>query len=272
MPVVYLPHGGGPWPFMQDSVLANARMYAKMTEYLEALPSVAPTEPEAILVISAHWEEREPTVMSAPSPTMLYDYSGFPPETYEIVWPAPGCPELALAIIELLEDAGIGCAADGTRGFDHGVFVPLKVAYPEPFIPTVQLSLRGDLDPRAHVEMGQALAPLRERGVFMIGSGMSYHNMQQLMGSIRRGPNTGEVIESSVVFDEWLCETAMLEPSARRARLIDWEKAPGARLAHPREEHLLPLHVIAGAAEDDSATLAYRDVILGAQVSAIHFG
>jgi aromatic ring-opening dioxygenase catalytic subunit (LigB family) len=272
MPVVFLPHGGGPWPFTHDPIVGNPEMYARMTKYMTRLNIVPPVKPRAILLISAHWEASVPTVMTAKLPPMLYDYSGFPPETYQVQWPAPGAPALAGDIQSRLQNAGFPHAGNTHRGFDHGAFVPLKLAYPRAEIPTLQLSLVRGLDADTHFRIGQALQPLRDEGVFIVGSGMSYHNMGKLMANFRRPSWEMTRLDDAREFDEWLAESVSMEPSRRRTRLIEWEKAKSARSAHPREEHLIPLHVIAGAAAADTATLPYRDTILGAQVSAVHFG
>jgi aromatic ring-opening dioxygenase catalytic subunit (LigB family) len=266
MPAVFLPHGGGPWPFMDLDRMGMAGSYVQMERYLRQLGVVAPVAPRAILMVSAHWEEPSPTVMGAPSPPMFYDYSGFPPETYEIQWPAPGAPEVAERTRELLEAAGIASATDLTRGFDHGTFVPMMLAYPNADLPTFQLSLKRGLNPRDHLAMGRALQPLRDEGVFIIGSGMSYHNMGGFFGRV---PTVGD---DSARFDDWLVETAASEADTRDTRLAEWERAPAARACHPREEHLLPLMVVAGAAGDDAGTVPYRDVVMNAHVSATHFG
>lgn len=270
MPAVFLPHGGGPWPFMDDSIMGTPGMWDEMASYMRELSMVPPRTPDAVLVVSAHWEERVPTVMSAERPPMYYDYYGFPEETYQIEWPAPGASELALEIRDALEAAGISSAVNDVRGYDHGTFVPLMLTYPEANIPTTQLSLKAGLDPREHIELGRVLEPLRDRGVFIVGSGMSYHNMRDFM-THRRGGNT-RIAYHSQSFDEWLAETMELDVSTRETRLVEWEQAPSGRASHPREEHLLPLHVIAGAAGEDPATVPYRDVVMGAHVSAVHFG
>jgi aromatic ring-opening dioxygenase catalytic subunit (LigB family) len=194
---------------------------------------------------------------------MLYDYYGFPPESYRITWPAPGDPTLAARVRELLSSAGFDTAADAQRGFDHGTFVPLKLTYPQADVPTVQLSLKRGLDPKEHLAIGRALRPLRDEGVFIVGSGMTYHNLRAFHASAR------PIAES---FDAWLRETIALPASERDARLMQWESAPAARQAHPREEHLLPLMVIAGAAGDDRGTVAYNGTIVGLRLSAHHFG
>jgi aromatic ring-opening dioxygenase catalytic subunit (LigB family) len=233
--------------------------WERMADWLRALPASLPEAPKALLVISGHWEAPTPTVTSGEKPELIYDYYGFPPQTYELKWPAPGQPALAKRVVELLGEA----RADPKRGFDHGVFIPLKVAFPDAQIPTVQLSMRG-LDPAAHLAMGRALAPLRDEGVLIIGSGMSYHNMQ---GFFR--PRS---LQKSEAFDAWLGETIAADAKTREARLIDWVSAPNARDCHPREEHLVPLFVAAGAAGDDRGQQVFRDQVMGVVVSAARFG
>ena len=134
--------------------------------------------------------------------------------------------------MQLLAEAGIAAKGDGRRGFDHGTFIPFKVSWPDADVPTIQLSLKSGLDPREHLEIGRALAPLRDEGVLILGSGMSYHNMRDF------GTTTAH--RASLVFDAWLKEAATADPETRALRLGDWTAAPGARHAHPREEHLIP--------------------------------
>ena len=267
---VFLPHGGGPWPFIDGSKFGSASMYAQMRTYLEGLSASAGGSVQALLLVSAHWEAPVPTVMTAARPGMLYDYYGFEPKAYEVQWPAPGAPELAADVRRRLSDAGFDTAEDAERGFDHGTFVPMKLAYPNAEVPCLQLSLQAGLDPAVHFEIGRALAPLRQSGVFIVGSGMSYHNLPAFRAHLQGGETTIE--DDSRRFDDWLAETMAMAPDARRARLLDWASAPGARQSHPREEHLLPLMVAAGAAENEVAAMPYRDQIMGAHVSAVHFG
>lgn len=261
MPAIYLPHGGGPWPFVEVPFGDPAEL-ASLATYLRSVPAFAPTPPRAVLVISAHWEERVPTLMTSSAPPMLYDYYGFPPESYTITWPAPGEPALARRIRGLLTQAGIESAENADRGFDHGTFVPLKLAFPQADVPTVQLSLVRGLDPAQHLAIGRALAPLRDEGVLIIGSGMSYHNLRAF------GPRAAPISEA---FDAWMREAVTKPRAERDARLTTWASAPAARQAHPREEHLLPLMVVAGAAGDDRAEIAFDGTILGLRLSAVHF-
>jgi aromatic ring-opening dioxygenase catalytic subunit (LigB family) len=262
LPVVFLPHGGGPWPFV-DLPMGSKAEQAELAQYLRSVAKVPQSPLKAVLVISAHWEEAVPTVMSGRHPPMLYDYYGFPPESYEINWPAPGEPALAHRVRALLSGAGFESAENAERGFDHGTFVPLKLAYPNADLPTVQLSLKRGLDPQEHLALGRASAPLRDEGIFIVGSGMTFHNLRAF------GPQSSVAAEA---FDGWLREAATLEHTQRDRLLSDWTSAPSARLAHPREEHLLPLLVVAGAAGADRGTLTYNGTILELRLSAYHFG
>ena len=238
--------------------------WTAMGEYLRTLPATLPEPPRAIVVISGHWEERAFAFTGAAGhPGLIFDYYGFPPETYRLTWPAPGAPWLAERGAELLRAAGLPAAIDPERGFDHGVFVPLKVMFPQAEVPVVQMSLHASLDPALHLAAGEALAPLRDEGVLVLGSGMSFHNLRA-MGDLR-------VTEPSAEFDRWLANAAAEMPAERAARLARWAEAPHARLCHPREEHLLPLMVAAGASREPGAR-DYGEVVLGGAVSAFRFG
>ncbi len=263
MPVVYLPHAGGPYSYVD---LGRPREEVDaVVDYWRNIATSLPEKPRALVVISAHWEATVPTVMTSSRPPMLYDYYNFPPASYEIQWPAPGAPDVAARVRELLGAAGIETATDDDRGFDHGTFVPLGRSFPDADVPTLQLSLRSDLDPERHLAIGRALAPLRDEGVLILGSGMSYHNMRGFF----RGEGQASADER---FDAWLQATVAKPRADRDAALAEWTKAPDARDVHPREEHLLPLMVVAGAAGDDAATVPFSGSIFGKRVSAVHFG
>lgn len=258
-PSLFIPHGGGPCFFMPDP----AGTWTKMGHYLRTLPATLPEAPRAILVISGHWEERAFAFTGASEhPGLIFDYYGFPPETYQLTWPAPGAPWLAERGTELLREAGLPTAIDPERGFDHGVFVPLKVMFPEAEVPVVQMSLHASLDPTLHFAAGEALAPLREQGVLVLGSGMSFHNLRA-MGDPR-------VAEPSRQFDRWLTDATAADAGERAEKLGRWAEAPFARLCHPREEHLLPLMVAAGASREPGMH-DYGDMVLGGAVSAFRF-
>ena len=267
-PTLFIPHGGGPCFFMEWT---PPDAWERQRAFLESLPRALPERPKALLVISGHWEEPVFTVQTNPAPPLLFDYYGFPPETYQLTWPAKGDPALAARVRALLEGAGLKTGEDVERGYDHGVFVPLKVAFPEADIPTVQLSLRADLDPQAHLAAGRALEPLRDEGILIIGSGNSYHNMAVMMRAMRSGGGNGA--PRGLDFDRWLTAAVTeTDPQKRNTMLAQWDKAPGARDSNPREEHLIPLHVATGAAGDDPGIKILDDHIMGAVESAFRFG
>lgn len=232
--------------------------------YLQGFAETLAERPRAILAISGHWEEQVPTVNAGTHPSLLFDYNGFPQHTYELTWPAAGDPELAARVRALLLAAGVDSGSDAVRGWDHGVFVPLKVMYPAAEIPLVQLSLQRSLDPAMHLAIGRALKPLREEGVLILASGQSYHNMRGFFGGSSPDPD-------AEAFDAWLRET-IVDAAARDAGLTRWMDAPGAREAHPREEHLLPLMVAAGAATGEPATVHFHGHGLGKPISGFRFG
>jgi len=238
--------------------------YASLIDSLQAIPDQLPCKPSAIAMVSAHWETNGAIgVMSNPRPSMLYDYYGFPDHTYAIQYPAPGDPQLASRIIQLLVDAGIPSQADPSRGFDHGAFVPLHIMYPHADIPVVQVSIDAGFEPEAHLAMGRALAPLRDENVLIVGSGLSYHNLREIR-SIGAEP--------SAQFDAWLQQVLVQGPPDQRSELLrHWTLAPAARRAHPREDHLIPLMVAVGAAEDEAATCIYHDRSTFAQITASSF-
>ncbi|MGZ5217171.1 MAG: DODA-type extradiol aromatic ring-opening family dioxygenase [Caldimonas sp.] len=264
LPTFYLTHGGGPWPWMPGPA---ADAHARLAEDLRRVPRLAGGKPRAVLMVSAHWEAPEFSLMTHPRPPILYDYSNFPADTYRVTYPAPGAPpELVEKTEALLRAAGIAVRRDPARGFDHGTFVPMHVAWPQADVPILQLSLKRGLDPSEHLAAGRALAPLRDEGVLVVGSGSSFHNLRAL------GP---EGKEPSAAFDAWLSDTLLGdEPEQRSAALTAWEAAPAARQSHPREEHLLPLMVAAGAAGNDCATRLHHqsDFFGSATVSSFMFG
>ncbi len=263
LPTYFIPHGGGPCFFMDWSPIGPADTWTGMDAFLRGMIQDVP-RPRAILVISAHWEAPAFTVNTAAQPSLLFDYYGFPEHTYRLQYPAPGDPALALRIHQLIAEAGLPVAAIDDRGLDHGVFVPLLLIHPPADIPVVQLSLREGLDPAEHIRLGEALAPLRDDGVLIIGSGMSYHDVRALM--------RGNSARDAQTFDDWLTRAATADAGTRNAALIDWSRAPAARAAHPREEHLLPLMVVSGAAGEDRGTRIYSEPIVGNRVSAYRFG
>lgn len=259
-PVLFLPHGGGPLPILGD------KGHEKMVSFLKEIASEL-GEPSAILVISAHWEEEQATITSNSHPGIIYDYYGFSAEAYKIQYAAPGNPELANEIYALLTASGVPARLDEQRGFDHGLFVPLKLMFPQARIPCIQLSLLKNLNPRMHIALGKAIASLRERNILIIGSGMSFHNLKTFFSSDIDSSKENDA------FDHWLIETCThpeILSEEREQRLIEWEKAPFARFCHPREEHLLPLHVCYGiaCAGTPIAKVVFNEEIMGKKVTS----
>jgi aromatic ring-opening dioxygenase catalytic subunit (LigB family) len=271
LPTFYLSHGGGPWPYMNGSLRQH---YGKLETSLETLPRQLGAEPTAILVVSGHWEERDFAVMASPAPPMVYDFGGFPEYLYHVRYPAAGSPQLAERIESLIQDAGLPTHLDPVRGFDHGTYSLLAVTHPEADIPVLQVSIRSDYDPELHLALGRALSPLRDEGVLIIGSGSSYHNLSALVPE-RIGFYPNKFREESAQFDSWLRKTLTEFSSRQRLeRLLDWERAPSARAVHPQEDHLVPLHVAVGAAEDEPAHVIYaQDDLFGKiTMSSYRFG
>ena len=234
LPTYFISHGGGPWPWLDGEY---RRQYDRLDASLQGLARDVGTKPRAILVVSGHWEEDRFTVQSGEQPGMIYDYGGFPEHTYRIRYASPGAPEVARRVQELLGKAGIEVALDAERGYS----------------------------PRDHLEVGRALRPLRDEGVLIVASGLSYHNLRAFGPAAR---------EPSQAFDGWL-DKALAAPAEERIKLLTrWDAAPASRIAHPREDHFIPLHVALGAAEDEPAYRVYheRDFMGGVTASSYRFG
>jgi aromatic ring-opening dioxygenase catalytic subunit (LigB family) len=217
---------------------------------VNCLGAIAPRlrRPSAIVVVSAHWEEDVPTLTSGEHPGLIYDYFGFPEAAYQIRYPCPGDPALAVRMQALLHGAHGPARLDPRRGFDHGLFVPLKLLFPGADIPCVQLSLLNSLSPGEHLALGRQLRGLNQENLLVIGSGFTFHNLREFFRSA-----TSETQAMNEAFEAWLvetCSSASISEAERVQRLLHWEQAPYARYCHPREEHLLPLHVCYGLAQE----------------------
>lgn len=258
LPALFIPHGGGPSFFMTGERKA---MFEDTEFFLRDLHLMLPEAPQAILLVTAHWETEVPSFTGAAHPELIYDYYGFPEHTYALTYPAPGAPELAERARQCLANAGLPARVDPVHGWDHGVFIPLKVMYPQAQIPVVAMSLHHSLDPALHVALGEALRPLRDQGVLIVGSGMSYHNLRQFF----------QATEASHQFHAWL-KSALSQSSVQRAEaLSQWAAAPGGRASHPREEHLLPLMVASGAGSDAPGRLIWEGDVVGTALGAWAF-
>lgn len=239
LPSLYVSHGS------PMTALAPGQVGPRLAQIGQALP-----RPRAIVVASAHWLATRPLVGAAARPDTVHDFGGFPPELYTLQYPAPGDPALAAEIQQLLDTAGLPALQDPTRGLDHGVWVPLRFLYPQADVPVVPVSIQPRLGPAHAFAVGRALAPLRARGVLVIGSGSITHNLHDLRGGYGEGREAPYVKP----FIEWI--EARLRASDLPALLDYRRQAPHAERAHPTDEHLLPLFVAAGAAGGD---------VLGAQ-------
>lgn len=262
LPTYFISHGGGPWPWMKAEM---GNTYVRLEAALADMPRQIGRKPAAVLMLSAHWEAPAFTVQATARPGMIYDYGGFPPHTYEVHYRSPGAPAVAQRVQALLQAAGLPVAVDAERGYDHGMFSPMQAIYPQADVPVLQLSLKRGLDPAEHLALGRALAPLRDEDVLIVGSGLSYHNLRAF------GP---QAAVPSKAFDDWLWQALGRASAQRSQALVEWEQAPAARIAHPREEHLIPLMVAVGAAEGEQAARVYHesDFVGGLSVSSYRFG
>ncbi|MCR9136643.1 MAG: dioxygenase [Alphaproteobacteria bacterium] len=265
LPTYFLSHGGGPWPWLPERHTVYKELEASLLRVRDEIGE----KPRAILMVSGHWEEADGFgVMSAAKPPMFYDYRGFPEHTYSVQYPSPGAPDLAEDIRALLASKHHTTWLDGERGYDHGVFTIAVCMYPDADVPILQVSIRSDYDVQTHLQLGRDLAPLRQQGVVIIGSGLSYHNLRNI-----RNPDVARA--ESAEFDTWLHDTLTeRDPDRRIAGVLKWDQAPSARKAHPEEDHLVPMMVALGAAENEPATRLYhQDDFFGAtSVSSYRFG
>lgn len=255
--VIYFSHGGGPLPILNDP------SHYKMIEFMKNLPHKIP-RPNSIVVISAHWEEDIVTIQSASKANIMYDYFGFPEAAYNIKYPCKVDVELSLRIAKLLKKDGIEYRLDDKRAYDHGSYIPLTLMYPKADIPVLQISLNHNLDPLTHINIGKALRPLLSENILIIGSGFSFHNMRAFDFS---GRNSEDSINN--IFQDRLIEICCKEKDEQKKleHFINWERIPGARYCHPREEHLLPLFVCAGLSIG-LGTKVFDDYILGKRATA----
>ena len=262
-PVLFLSHGGGPWPWMMEEMPG---VWDKLFNSLTSLPASLPMKPAAILLVTAHWIESEFCVSTDENPGMIYDYGGFPPHTYKVVYPARGSSAVGEQVAHLANEVGVKVNVQQVRGFDHGTFCVTQVMYPNADVPVIQMSIKRSFSPDEHIRLGRALTKLRDENILIVGSGLSFHNLG-LMGPKAKEP--------SMAFDKWL-QGIVVNRSGddRNVALSKWEDAPFARVAHPREDHLIPLMVAVGAAEDEQGRLIYHEenVFGGWTVSAFRFG
>lgn len=262
-PTIYIPHGGGPCFFMEPSPDLPRDMWDKLAAYLKGIDASLQQRPKAVLVISGHWEMPRPTVNTALNHTLLFDYYGFPEHTYRLTYPAHNSPAVVDRIEALLSHAGYRAGEDPKRGLDHGVFVPFKLIYPDADMPIIQLSLLASLDAAAHIKLGQALAPLREEGVLIAGSGNLIHNLH----AYAWGRHPREPYDWAVRFERVAREMilagefeALIRPEALGA---------DAALSIPTPDHYLPLLYVLGARQPDEAVQFPVEGVDGGSISML---
>ena len=246
LPILFLSHGSPMLPF--ENIPAR--------DFMIGLAAKLP-RPKAILSISAHWEAPEPSLTAGTHPETIHDFYGFPKELYQLSYPVPGSPALAEHVAELLQQAGLPAKLDATRGLDHGAWNPLLLIYPEADIPVVQLSMLSRVSTAEHVALGKALAPLRDQGVLIVASGGAVHNLRTVEW------NGGTAPAWAKEFDDWLHDR-LIEGDVDRLIAYRSEIRSGT-LAHPSEDHLLPLYVALGAASvtDAKAKTLHRSFAHG---------
>ena len=240
IPPIFIGHGGGPLPILGDP--EHKEMISKLKEITTLIK-----RPKEIVVVSAHWETNVITILDNPNAGLLYDYSGFPEESYNLNYPIKISKTLNEELGKLFDQNSIQYKIDKKRDFDHGVFIPLMLMYPEADIPVAEISILNNLDPNEHIRIGKALCKLAYQGVFIIGSGMSFHNMSSFFSN----PNQ-KTFEKNFSFNKYLVdiftnEEKYISKESRMEALEKWKSAEGAKFCQPREEHLVPLFVISGA-------------------------
>jgi len=236
MPSLYLPHGA------PDLTLTDHVAKRFMQDLTEVLKSASGATPKGIVVVSAHWQTTVPTITTGSDPETIYDFYGFPKQLYSIVYPAKTSPWLIESIRQVFERSDFPLMEDPDRGFDHGAWTPLRLMWPQADVPVLQLSLGMGKDAHYHVQLGRTLAPLREKGILVLGSGSLTHNLAAL------GPEGASPPGWAVRFDQWVSEKLLAGDIA--AVLEFYEKAPDVRTAHPTDEHLMPLFVALGSGLD----------------------
>ncbi len=256
--VMFISHGGGPLPLLGDpghdemvNVIEHMRQYRGV--------------PDAIVIVSAHWESGPIAVTASESPSLLYDYYGFAQQAYEIDYSCPGSPALADDIVRRLSEQGITSQKEYTRGLDHGVFVPMALLFPEANIPCVQVSLSASLSPAEHLQLGNALQFLKSQNVLLVGSGFTFHNMPAFFNS------SHDRNAKAQSFLDWLLNVSddkSISQQQREHLLADWERSDNARFNHPREEHLLP-YLVCVAAAGKPISLQWRHRILGVPCASV---
>lgn len=247
LPTLFISHGS---PMLARDA---GRTGAAWQQLASQLPPV-----RAILMLSAHWLTSNPTVSSSAQPETIHDFGGFPPDLYGLQYPAPGAPWLADVVCTHLKQAGLS-AQQTDYGLDHGAWVPLRVMFPKEDIPVAQLSIQAQLGPEHHYHLGQALAPLREQGILIIGSGSLTHNLRDVIWNA--GDDESRIPAYVPEFQNWMHEKLL---AREHLSLLHYrQQAPHALRAHPSDEHLLPLFASMGAARNEIVQRHFASITEG---------
>ncbi len=247
LPALFLSHGAPSLALSQAPAAA----------FLRTLPALLPERPKAILVVSAHWETPRPRISVVAKNSTIHDFRGFPPALYQLRYDAPGAPDIAQRAAKLLADAGLEPELDPTRGLDHGAWAPLLLAWPQADIPVFQISLQTARGPAHHLALGRALAPLRNEGVLIVGSGSWTHDLSSFRGQAENAPEPDWVLR----FADW-ADAALTEH--RTEDLLQYRtRAPEAVSNHPTEEHFLPIFVALGAGSETNVRRLHRSTTFG---------
>ncbi len=240
VPSIFLSHGG-------PNIVTEP---SEARDYLRSLPEIT-GKPKAIVLVSAHFETEGPVVVTDPAPEMIYDFGGFPEELYRMVYPAPGDPELAMRVTGMLHDAGLAVRIAPKRGYDHGTWTSMMLAFPQADVPIVQLSIDPNRDAAYHFELGRALSPLREEGIMLAGSGHITHNLRAVFGAMRGGISPDpEMARKVEAFTDWFADRFA---EGDGEAILNWrDEAPHVRENHPTDEHLMPLFFAYGAAGENA--------------------
>ncbi|KUI57321.1 4,5-DOPA dioxygenase extradiol [Cytospora mali] len=272
--VASITHGGGPLPALGDPGHADIIKSLK-NRVPKILKLGTPDAPRAIVLVTAHWSESQPTISSGTSHQLIFDYGGFPREAYQLKYPAPGSPEVAGEVRTALENAGFKPVMNEKRGWDHGVFIPLLLINPKADVPIVQLSVMRSEDPAEHIRMGRALSALRDSNVAIVGSGFaSFHNLSTMFALMGGDPSVVRQLKNKTkVWNQTLMD-AVLEKDvqARETKLTGWRKFPHAYDMHPRygADHFMPLLVCVGASGDEKGEV-YKDDFLGVDICSYYW-
>ncbi|KJZ73418.1 hypothetical protein HIM_07212 [Hirsutella minnesotensis 3608] len=275
-PIIALSHGGGPMPVLDDPGHKSI-IYSLKNRVPKILGLGTPSQPRAIVLVTAHWTTGDPIISSEKTHDLLYDYSNFPPVAYTFKYPAPGEPDVAKSVKAAFDEEGLKCELNGERGWDHGVFIPMMLVNPKADVPIVQVSVLESEDAEKHLRMGAALSRLRADNIAVIGSGFaSFHNFSVMRGL--RNASSAQFASFKAQSDEWNAALAKAVTAKSKEDRWDglrgWRNLPHADTMHPPRggEHFMPLIVCTGAVSDEDIARSYTDEYMGVDIYTFYWG